>query len=43
MLAECARVLMPGGYLLVEEIEWAVSLGNDDDDDVAEVYPTMCR
>ena len=43
MLAECVRVLTPGGYLLVEENEWAVSLGDDDEDEVTEVYPTMCR
>lgn len=30
MLAECVRVLKPGGYLVVQEMEWLVDYLTDD-------------
>ncbi|WVQ95608.1 hypothetical protein IAU59_002706 [Kwoniella sp. CBS 9459] len=41
MLVECVRVLRPGGFLLVKEIEWMPRL-SDPDGDAEERFPGIC-
>ncbi|OCF78639.1 hypothetical protein I204_00581 [Kwoniella mangroviensis CBS 8886] len=40
MLTECVRVLRPGGYLLVKEIEWVPAVL--DGSDAQERFPAIC-
>ncbi|WVQ85912.1 hypothetical protein IAT38_008080 [Cryptococcus sp. DSM 104549] len=41
MLHECVRILRPGGYLIVKEIEWDPRL-SDPEQEPRELYPWFC-